>query len=70
LIREGTYAEAEELARETFEAQRRILGPQHPQALDTLRQLGRAMAYRHRYAEARTLFRDVMEKTRLSRRPG
>ena len=31
LIREGHYAEAEKIARQTFEVQLRSLGPQHPQ---------------------------------------
>ncbi|MGA9041326.1 MAG: serine/threonine-protein kinase [Terriglobales bacterium] len=61
LTKEGHYAAAEKLARESYDAQRR-LGPQSPNTLDALQQLGRAMAYSHRYAEATKMFRDVIEE--------
>jgi tetratricopeptide (TPR) repeat protein len=62
LIQERRYAEAEKLARETFEIQLRNLGPRHSDVIQALQQLGTAMAYSHRYAEATKLFRDVIEK--------
>jgi tetratricopeptide (TPR) repeat protein len=62
LIREGHYAEAEKIAGEAFELQLRSLGPQHPDTLNTLQQLGTAMAHNYRYPEATKLFRDVIDK--------
>jgi tetratricopeptide (TPR) repeat protein len=62
LIREGQYAEAEKLARQAFEVQVRSSGPQNPQTLYTLLQMGRTMALSHRYAEAKKLFQEAIEK--------
>jgi non-specific serine/threonine protein kinase/serine/threonine-protein kinase len=62
LVREHRYREAETLAAETLAAQVRSRGQGHPETLDTLRILGRAMAYDHRYAEAGTLFHNAIEK--------
>ena len=56
------YLEAEKVARGAFEVQLRNLGPQNPDTVDTLRQLGAAMTYDHRYPEAAKLFRNVIEK--------
>jgi hypothetical protein len=44
LFVEQRYAEAEKLARETFDLQLRKLGPRHRDVLDTLQRLGMAMA--------------------------
>jgi hypothetical protein len=41
----------------------RTLGLQHPDTVDSLRQLGTAMAYDHQYAEAAKLFHDAIDKT-------
>ena len=38
------------------------MGPQHPNTLFALRQLGAALAYSDRYAEATKLFRDSIGK--------
>jgi hypothetical protein len=65
---EGRYTKAEKIARETYDVRLRTLGSQHPDTLDTLRQLGRAMAYSHRYAEASNLFHDVIEKGTITGR--
>jgi tetratricopeptide (TPR) repeat protein len=62
LIREGRYSEAERLAGESLEIQRRTLGPRHPDMLDSLQQLATAMAFNHHYAEASKLFRDAIDK--------
>jgi eukaryotic-like serine/threonine-protein kinase len=62
LLTEGHYAEAEELARASYERQIRTLGPQNHHTWVSIRVLGRALAYQHRYSEASKLFRDVIEK--------
>jgi hypothetical protein len=70
LIREDRYAEAENNAREAFEALARTMGPQHPYTLGALQQLGTAMAHDHRYLEASKLFHDVIEKQDNSKGQG
>jgi tetratricopeptide (TPR) repeat protein len=67
---EGQYAAAEKLARATYEAVLRINGPQHPRTLNALRELGKSLAYTHRYAEAGKLFRDAIEKQDDSKAQG
>jgi hypothetical protein len=62
LIGEDKYKEAEQIARKSFDTQLRTQGPQDGETLGSLRQLGKAMAYSHRYSEASSLFRDVIEK--------
>ena len=36
-LAEGKYPQAEALYRETMEIQRRVLGPEHPDTLDSMR---------------------------------
>jgi hypothetical protein len=62
LNQEGRYADAEALARKTLESQRRILGPQHDDTLETLKQLGKSLAFTDRYAVASRLYRDLIER--------
>jgi non-specific serine/threonine protein kinase/serine/threonine-protein kinase len=62
LIREGRYVEAEQIARDTIDIDRRVLGPIHNDTVETLRRLGMALANRDRYAEASALFRDLIDK--------
>lgn len=50
------------MARQAFEIQVRILGPQHLDTLNSLQFLGTAMVYNHRYEEAKKLFEDIFEK--------
>ncbi|HXP27281.1 MAG TPA: tetratricopeptide repeat protein, partial [Steroidobacteraceae bacterium] len=66
LFVERRYAEAEKLARETFDIQLRQLGPRHRDVMDTLQRLGMAMALNHHYAQAKLLFTDVIDKRRNS----
>jgi tetratricopeptide (TPR) repeat protein len=62
LIRERQYLEAERIARDAFDAQLEMLGPRHPNTLEALKQLGKALAYNQRYPEASKLFHDMIEK--------
>jgi hypothetical protein len=52
---EGHYAEAEKLARKTYETEIRIHGLEYLDTVNALRQLGKALARTNRYAEASTL---------------
>jgi tetratricopeptide (TPR) repeat protein len=67
---EGHNAEAEKLARATYEGELRIHGPHYPDTLNALHELGKALAHTHRYAEATALFRDVIEKQDNSKAQG
>jgi len=62
LLREHRYREAERMASDTLSEQQRILGEGHADTLDTLRTLGKAMVYVNRYAEARVLFREIIDR--------
>jgi hypothetical protein len=68
--REGRYAEAEKLAARLSKPEFATLGRIHGDTLFALRQLGKALAYEHRYAEASKLFRDVIEKENNSAEQG
>jgi tetratricopeptide (TPR) repeat protein len=70
LLRERRYREAEKVASETLSAQQRIQGEGHADTLDTLRTLGKIMAYTHRYAEARDLFQGTIDRLEASQSTG
>ena len=70
LLRERRYHEAERIASETLSAQQRILGDGHSDTLDTLRTLGKTMAYTRRYPEARDLFLAAIERLDKSQSTG
>lgn len=58
--------QARGIRREGFEARRRILGPEHPETLDVLNNLGTAIRAGGRYSEAEHVFREVEEiRTRV-----
>ena len=61
LIAEGNPRGAEELARQAFETQLRILGPQHADTLNTLQYLGIALVSSHQYDQAKKLFATDIE---------
>jgi tetratricopeptide (TPR) repeat protein len=63
LNHEGRYSEAEKLARQSYTAQLRILGPQDPATVNTLQQLGEVLAHTGRYSEAAELLRDAIAKS-------
>jgi len=58
------YAEAEKLERETIDIYRRVLGPQHPDTLESMTNLGSTLDSEHRYQEAERLQREVFEVQR------
>ena len=62
----GHYAEAEKLLRDTLAAQRRVLGPEHPDTLTTMFKLANSIAAQgcDRRAEAEKLWRDTLEARR------
>jgi non-specific serine/threonine protein kinase/serine/threonine-protein kinase len=67
LLRERHFGAAQRLAQDTYDRQFRTLGPDHADTLDTLRILGQAMAWRHRYTEAHDLFQRVLAQLDSSR---
>ena len=70
LFTERRYADAEKLARESFDIQLRKFGPRHRDVMDTLQRLGMAMALNHHYNQAKLLFTDVIGKARDSQGSG
>jgi tetratricopeptide (TPR) repeat protein len=61
LTDEGRYAEAEQLFRQTLDAKRRTLGPQHPSTLNALDGLGRLLKKERRYPEAEKVYVEAFE---------
>ena len=57
LQREGRYSEAEKLQRQTLEIQRRVLGPDRPNTLETMSSLAVTLNKEGRYSEAERLQR-------------
>jgi eukaryotic-like serine/threonine-protein kinase len=66
LIAEQKYADAEKVARASLDVSNRVLGPQHPVTLNTLRKLGRALAFTGRYNEGSQPFLDLIEAQKTS----
>jgi tetratricopeptide (TPR) repeat protein len=60
----GKYDEAEPLARATWEARARVLGPRNPDTLDSLDTYGSALRGEGRIAEAITHFRECLNARR------
>jgi tetratricopeptide (TPR) repeat protein len=60
-MREGRFAEAEKLQRETIEVQLRVLGAANPETLLSQSDLARTLLHEGRYAEAETISRTVWE---------
>lgn len=58
---DARFAEAEKLERETLDICRRVLGPEHPDTLGTMNNLGSTLDYESRYAEAAQLQRETFE---------
>lgn len=58
---EGRYDEAEKLARETLEIQRRILRPEHPDAAGTAYELACVLAHTGRSDEAISFLREAID---------
>ena len=61
LEKEGRYDEAENLARATLDTQRRVLGPDHPDAASTAYDLACVLAHRGRREEALAALRDAID---------
>jgi non-specific serine/threonine protein kinase/serine/threonine-protein kinase len=57
----GNYAEAEKLGRETLEARRRVLGPEHPDTLLSMMNLSNTLQSESKYAEAEKLQRETLD---------
>jgi tetratricopeptide (TPR) repeat protein len=60
-VAQGKYQRAEALYRETIEAQRRLLGPQHPDTLASTNDLATAYAAQGKFREAEALFGPNLE---------
>jgi eukaryotic-like serine/threonine-protein kinase len=53
-MRQGRYAQAEALFKQTLEIQRRVLGPEHPDTLDSLSEIASMYQRQGKYAMAET----------------
>ena len=60
LVAQGKYGEAEKLIRSVIEVRARILGPEHPDTLDSRHRLIYALSRQTKYAEAEAEARDVL----------
>jgi hypothetical protein len=61
LAREGYYAEAERLHRQTLDIRRRVLGPEHPDTLASVHNLAIVLYDEGRYTEAERLDRETLD---------
>jgi hypothetical protein len=61
LEREGYYAEAERLHRQTLDIRRRVLGPEHPDTLASVHNLAIVLYDEGRYTEAERLDRETLD---------
>jgi eukaryotic-like serine/threonine-protein kinase len=61
---EGRYGEAEQWERENFDIRRRVLGPEHPDALFSQRNLGEILQREGHFAEAEKFQRQTLEVRR------
>ena len=57
----GLYPRAERLERQSLEIRQRVLGPEHPDTLDTMNSLASALADEGRSAEAEKLYRETLD---------
>ena len=55
------YAEAEPLYRLTLESHKRILGPEHPDTLSSLKNLADLLFSKGNYVEAELLLREALK---------
>ncbi|KAI5798257.1 hypothetical protein FPQ18DRAFT_271458, partial [Pyronema domesticum] len=58
----GKYTEAVELGKATIEAGKEILGPDHPDTLISIHNLGVAYDILKKYAEAEACYQEVLER--------
>jgi eukaryotic-like serine/threonine-protein kinase len=58
------YAEAETALEQALAAERRLLGPDHPEAIDSLYHLGRLYEHKGQTERARALFAEALERSR------
>jgi len=61
LAHEGSYAEAENLLGEARDAQRRVLGPEHPDTASSTYILSRILALKGQTDQALSLLREAVE---------
>jgi tetratricopeptide (TPR) repeat protein len=54
------YAEAEQLQRDAIEKEKRVLGPEHPDTLNGMMNLGVIMRRMGRYADAERIYRETL----------
>jgi len=70
LREEGHNAEAERLFRETLDIQRRVLGSDHPDTLDSIELLAMVLAREGRYGEAETLYDEAVQRASKAQAKG
>ena len=68
-MEEDRYAEAEKLFRETLDIQRRVLGPEHPNTLNTLELEAINISREGRYGDAEKLFREAIQTAGKANQP-
>ena len=60
----GKHAEAEQMQRELLEVKRRVLGPEHPDTMDTMANLAHALDGEDKHAEAEQMQRELLDLQR------
>jgi tetratricopeptide (TPR) repeat protein len=68
-MRQGEYAKAESMARESLDAYMKLLDTRHPEVLESTMTLGRALSDQGKYKEAEKMFRQVLEEREKSLGP-
>jgi tetratricopeptide (TPR) repeat protein len=66
---QGKYAEAEQILREVLDVQRRVLGPEHPDTLHTMGNVGFSLGEQGKYADAEQMYRELLNVQRRVLRP-
>jgi tetratricopeptide (TPR) repeat protein len=61
---EGKYAQADALHSQTLEIQRRVLGPEHPDTLESMSWLANIYRDEGKYPQAEALFDQVVQIAR------
>jgi tetratricopeptide (TPR) repeat protein len=61
LSRQGRFADAEKLLRETLDIKRHVLAPEHPSILSSMGSLGMVLTRQGRFAEGEKLLRETLE---------
>jgi tetratricopeptide (TPR) repeat protein len=70
LMKQGKLAEATEVSRQVLERSRMVLGPEHPDSLSRMFDLGLALHIRKRFRDAEQVFRQLLPLREKALGPG